>query len=187
MKFARFATGLVLATSPALADPLRLISGYSQVEIFEGNPRRIVIQTAAPSQEDIKIFWRTHSNGHCAEGPETNFEVLKPPRHGIICFRVETSVIKVEIKKAPSKSSCVGSSTLGRAVYYRPADSYVGGDSAQFEVLDGEKRVLRAVASATITIAPPLSPQQSQSGNATDASEDGQAPGPMPRCPDPVT
>jgi hypothetical protein len=185
---ARIATGLVLAASPALADPLRYTSDYSRVQIFEGNPRKIAIETSAPSQEDVKIFWRTHANGQCGEGVETNFEVLAPPRHGIICYRVETSVVKLQIKKEVlSQSSCVGSSMLGRAVYYRPAGSYVGTDSVQFSVLDGKTRLLRAVAGATITISPPLSPQQSQPQSATDASVVGQAPGPMPRCPDPVT
>jgi hypothetical protein len=186
MKFAWLTIGLFLAAWPALADPMRYTSGYSQVEIIDGRPRTITIQTTAPSQEDIEILWRTHSNGHCVEGAETSFEVLKPPRHGIVCFRIETSVVRLDIKKTNSQS-CVGASMLGRAVYYRPAATFIGEDSAQFQVLDGPRHVLRALASATIAITPPLSPPPSQAAAPADAKEDEQAPGPMPRCPDPVS
>jgi hypothetical protein len=183
MKFAWLTIGLFLAASTALAEPMRYALGYSQIEIIDGRPRTITIQTTAPSQEDVRIFWRTHGDGHCAEGVETSFEVLKPPRHGIVCFRIETAVVQVEFKGAASQS-CVGASTLGRAVCFRPATAFIGEDSAQFQVRDGPNRVLRAVASATIAITPPLSPAASQTRAPSDAKEDGQAPGPMPRCPD---
>jgi hypothetical protein len=76
---------------------------------------------------------------------------------------------------------------LGRAVYYRPSGPFVGEDSAQYQVLRGENRILFAVASATIILTPPLSPPPAQPGAPADVEEDGQAPGPMPRCPDLVS
>jgi hypothetical protein len=186
VQFVRLTMGFILAATPALADPLKYESSHSKVEIVEGPPRTITIERTAPSQEEVSFYWHVHFNDHCVESVETSFEILKPPRHGIICYRVAKGVVRIESRKATSPS-CLGASTLGRAVYYRPSGPFIGQDSEQFQVLHGERRVLYGVATATIILTPPLSPPPAQTEATTSVEEDEQAPGPMPRCPDLVS
>jgi hypothetical protein len=72
--------------SGAAASSLELTNKYSKVQIVDGRPRRITIHTIAPSQEDTLVLGRTSTDAACEEAAETDYVVIDPPQHGIVCF-----------------------------------------------------------------------------------------------------
>jgi hypothetical protein len=180
-----FASCLAFMPTGVCADPLSFTSGNSQVQIIEGKPRRLTIQTVAPSQEDIKILGRTHFNEKCHRDAATNYDLTTPPLHGKVCFREETLAIKFSLQ--PAKTSCLGSYVPSSVVYYRPATTYIGTDAFQYAVVDARHNPL-SIADVTITVTRPLAPSSDplSEERADAAAEKQQLPGPMQRCPNPI-
>lgn len=180
-----FASYLIFTLSESFADPLSFTSGNSQVQIVEGNPRRITIHTVAPSQENIRILGHSQTDKECHQKAETDYDLIKPPLHGIVCFRDETFTIKnTENSRTPN---CLGSSALGSVIYYRPNRAYLGTDAFQYAIVD-EGHKPNTIADTAIIITAPLTralePRSEESSEGS--SENRQIPGPMQRCPNPV-
>ena len=177
---------LALSLSPSAADPTSFNSGNSRVQIVDGLPRRITIHTVAPSQENIRILGHTRPDAKCRQAQETDFVLVKPPLHGTVCFRVESSPLKFTLKAG--ETSCIGAYVLGSVVYYRPTRGYTGPDAFQYALVDAGDNPY-AIADVDVAATPPLisSSEIESEKSAETLPENGQIPGPMERCPDPPT
>ena len=181
--------------SPA-AESVPFRTGNSEIQFFGGHPRKIVIHTISPAQDDIKILGRAYTDAQCHVNAPTFYDIFKPPLHGLICFRDEKSITKIvpynedsTINTHPyDKGTCLGESIIYRVVYYMLIGTYVGPDSFKYALVDANHNP-QSIADVSITITPPHSPRrQSQVDNSTDTpTETRQEPGPMPRCPEPIT
>lgn len=181
MKRVVLASCLAATLSPAVADPRTATIGNSKVQIFDGAPRRVVIQTVAPTQQDVRILGRNHTDPQCRVAAETHYELLKPALHGVVCFRDEIGTAK--LSATADKPRCGNVPTMFRVVYYRPAGNYVGQDAFQYSVVEGAQRLV-SIADASVTLTPPLSAPAADA--ADPQGETAQRAGPMPRCPDPL-
>ena len=174
MKTISFIISATLAVSPAIAEPLQFTVGNSNVQITDGHPRKVMIRTVAPRREEIKILGRTNTNAQCEMSAETDYQVVEPPQHGTICFRMEKVPLKAGLGQG---AKCLGQEAMIWTVYYRPSGPYVGQDSFKYSTIVARKEIAINTADITITNADSPSPKEEPSAVV-------QATGPMPRCPD---
>src|SRR5690348_8190254 len=84
---------VALSQSPA-AESVPFRTGNSEVQFFGGHPRRIVIHTVSPAQDDIPILGRAYTDEQCHVSAQTYYDIVKPALHGQICFRDEITLGK---------------------------------------------------------------------------------------------
>lgn len=180
-RLALFASCLVTTISHSVADPITYKSKNSEIQFFDGNPRRIFIHRVSPLQEDIMILGRSKTDNDCRVIGLVSYDLVKPPANGIVCFRDEIVTMKLNPYGNPD-GRCLGAPALSRVVYYRPGDAHLGQDAFQYALVNAKHDAI-SIADVDITITSPTHPGRKL--NVTDTPTGKvQEPGPMPRCPE---
>jgi hypothetical protein len=180
---ALFAACFVLAGAYAIADPITYKTKGSEIQFFDGNPRRIFIHRMSPQQDDIKILGRSKTDMDCHVIGLVNYDLIMPPANGIACFRDEIATMKIH-PYGNGDGRCLGVPALSRIVYYRPGGAHPGHDTFQYALVNAQHDAI-SIADVTLVITPPA--HSKREPRATDTpTEKAQSPGPMPRCPEAV-
>jgi hypothetical protein len=128
---------------------------------------------------DIKLGNHLQYGKNCEIRPLPLVSISLPPKHGVVCTRIETSpMIGLAFSSDPYRCSTHTAPHL--RVYYRSFADYAGSDSFRYDVdyTNGN----RLINDVDVTIERgPFAPSATQ----TPASEDGASTsGPVPACPD---
>ncbi len=165
--------GIALAASPAMAEPTQFTIGNSNVEAIDGHPRKLTIHTVAPMSNEIRILGSTRTTAGCDVLTRTTYQVIEPPQNGTLCFSMENTTLKVA-------SKCVGQEVMAWIVYYRPNGPYVRQDSFKYSTIVAHTVAVMDTADISITKSSSPFPEEL-------AAPAPQVPGPMRRCPDPMS
>ena len=147
----------------------------SKVQIIDGRPKRILVDTVSPSQSEVKIL---RLNRRCKLGLATNYNLLASPLYGVVCYKDEVAPVEPTTKNAPA--GCTGAPQPVSVIYYRPDGPRLGQDVFGYSI-SVEGRPPAAFASVRVTLIPPPAPSLVQKQNT--GSKIQQQLGPIPMCP----
>ncbi|MBV8770675.1 MAG: hypothetical protein JO094_17475 [Hyphomicrobiales bacterium] len=168
------------------ADPILYKTRNSEIQFIDGNPRKILIHTVSPAQQNVRILGRSFTDDQCRVTRLANYEVITAPVNGSVCYREETLTMSMAPFGNPD-GRCLGHPALARVVYYIPHGAFQGQDTFQYALIGANHQVI-SIADVDITLTPARS--SSRHPNAENSSESNIPPketGAMARCLDPIS
>lgn len=132
----------------------------------------------AAQAADRTITLREHAgwNADCEAIAAPALFLDEPPRHGQVCARVDTVVIRQLY--AGTEQQCIGRRVRGVRLEYRPYAGFSGGDDLRYAV---QYPSVRRVLAVSVTVADAPDTVTSQPAAALP-SPPRQAAGPVPLC-----
>ena len=137
--------------------------------------------TARTSQETV-INGYAYADKTCALIELPQLLLVKPPRHGIVCYRIEDFEVATD---SGQDRACIGRQVRGISIFYLARAGYSGPDSLRYEEIS---RRGRGRVSVRVSVLPGHSNASTAPASVDDSSlEPAMSAGPIPACVVPVS